>query len=210
MKGTYPWLHAKKDIFWGEIAPCDHVCQIYENNDAFLDLLTGFVSGGFSAGESVAVIASHEHLNFLHQRLQKEGINLFALELKDQYIPLSAEDTLSEFMINGWPDESLFHFTVSTLLDRAQKRGRRVRVFGEMVAILWAQGNHGATVRLEHLWNKFCETQAFSLFCAYPKSGFTENAEESLTQICCSHAKMIAPSDSDIENIVYQDLNKAG
>jgi len=25
------WQQSKADIFWGEIAPCDHVVQIYEN-----------------------------------------------------------------------------------------------------------------------------------------------------------------------------------
>ncbi len=37
------WTVASEQIFWGEIAPCDHVVQIYENDEAFLDMLKGFV-----------------------------------------------------------------------------------------------------------------------------------------------------------------------
>lgn len=208
MKSTQRWLQAKTDVFWGEIAPSDHVCQIYEDDQAFLNLLTGFVNSGLNAGESVAVIATHDHLDLLHQRLRQGGVNLFALELKDQYLPIRAEDLLSEFMVNGSPDEALFHFTATTLLDRAKKRGGKVRVFGEMVAILWADGNEGATMQLERLWNKFCRIESFSLFCAYPKSGFTKQTEESLKQICCSHTKLVA-ADGSIDNVMYQDLNQA-
>jgi hypothetical protein len=209
MKVTQRWLSASTDVFWGEIAPYDHVCQIYENDRAFLNLLTGFVNSGLNAGESVAVIATHDHLDVLHQRLREEGVNLFALELKDQYLPIRAEDLLSEFMVNGWPDEASFRFTASTLLDRAKKQGRRVRVFGEMVAILWADGNEGATMQLERLWNKFCRIESFSLLCAYPKSGFTKQTEESLKQICCSHTKLVTADGSSIDNVIYQDLNQA-
>jgi hypothetical protein len=61
-----------------------------------------------------------------------------------------------------------------------------------MVALLWAQGQSGATVRLEHLWHEFCQSKAFSLFCAYPRSGFTKNADDSIREICAAHSKVIA------------------
>ena len=86
---------------------------------------------------------------------------------------MDAQETLSKFMVKGLPDEELFTQVVTGLLERARNGGRRVRAFGEMVAVLWSQGHNGATVRLEHLWHKFCQTEAFSLFCAYPRSGFT-------------------------------------
>jgi hypothetical protein len=34
------------EVFWGEIAPCDHLVQIYEQEAAFMDSLEGFVGGG--------------------------------------------------------------------------------------------------------------------------------------------------------------------
>ena len=61
-----------------------------------------------------------------------------------------------------------------------------------VVAVLWAQGHNGATVRLEHLWHEVCEREAFSLFCAYPRSGFTQDAEVSMKEICAAHSKVIA------------------
>lgn len=185
------WKKTKKDIFWGEIAPCDHILQIYEDDDTFVRTLQSFVSSGLTSGDSVIIIATPKHLKALNQRLKSEGFDLFTLMLQDQYVPLDAEDVLDQFMINGWPDENLFQHLLTDLLMRARKKDRRVRAFGEMVAVLWSQGRSGATVHLEYLWNEFCKSEMFSLFCAYPKSGFTEDARESLSQICGCHSKMI-------------------
>lgn len=200
------------DVFWGEIAPCDHVLQIYESDQEFLETLEGFVTSGFQEGESVIIIATPEHLKSLNERLKQQQWDLFSLTLQDRYIPLSAEEALSQFMINGWPDENLFHHLLTNLLLRAGKKDRKVRAFGEMVALLWAEGFPGATVHLEHLWSRFCEAEQFSVFCAYPKSGFTENAVESVAKICGCHSKLIA-NDSEgpellVKTTVHQKVSR--
>ena len=179
------------EVFWGEIAPPEHLVHIYEHENAFLDSLEGFVAGGLRAGEAVISIATIPHLRELESRLTAHGVNMAALRADDQYLTLDANHALSQFMVNGWPDEELFNDFVVQLIQRARKGGRRVRAFGEMVAILWAQGRNGATVRLEHLWNNLCRSEEFSLFCAYPKSGFTEDSDVSLREICAAHSKVI-------------------
>jgi hypothetical protein len=201
------WHHSDVNVFWGEIAPCDHVVQIYENDDVFLDLLLGYVGGGIKAGDCVIVIATPAHLELLDRRLRDDGFNVFDLTLRDQYIPLNAHDALSEFMVNGWPDANLFHHLVSGLIQRGRKNRRQIRAFGEMVAVLWSEGSQGATVQLEHLWAKFCESEPFCLFCAYPKSGFTSNASESIMHICGTHSKVVKPA-ADSEEILYQAVKQ--
>ena len=206
------WQQSRTDIFWGEIAPCDHVVQIYENDGVFLDALAGFVGGGINSGDSTIVIATEPHLNALKDRLIGYGVYVDALISEDRYIPLDAEKTLEKFMVNGWPDEDLFNQLVTKLLQKARRNNRRVRAFGEMVALLWAQGHNGATVQLEHLWNNFCETEAFCLFCAYPKSGFTQDINDSIMNICGSHSKMIAGSEKQLTEVFYRSIDhkKAG
>ena len=151
------WRQLGAEIFWGEIAPCEHLVQIYEEDGAFLDCLAGFVSGGLKAGEAVIIIASAAHRHSLEFRLRAQGVNLAAAVMEGQYFAFDAEQSLSKFMVEGWPDENLFNHFVNSLLARARgKNDRRVRAFGEMVAVLWAEGHNGATVRLEHLWHQFC------------------------------------------------------
>jgi hypothetical protein len=202
------WSQTSQQIFWGEIAPCEHVVQIYENDDAFLDLLTGYISAGIDAGESVVIIATAHHLTSINQRLTSIGVPVTGLIASSQYIALDAEEMLSKFMVNGWPDENLFNHLISDVLTKAKSRGRKVRAFGEMVAILWAKGQVGATVRLEHLWNKFSENEAFALFCAYPKSGFTQDATESVMHICGAHSKMITSAGKGKTDIFYKAVHQ--
>ncbi|HUR40494.1 MAG TPA: MEDS domain-containing protein [Verrucomicrobiae bacterium] len=177
--------------FWGEIAPCEHLVQLYEQEGAFLDSLEGFVADGISRGESVIAIATASHLQALDARLAARGIPVEQARAEDRYIPLDAADTLSRFMVRNWPDEGLFRTLVADLLKRARAGERRVRAFGEMVAIMWARGEHGATVNLEHLWHSLCKSEDFALFCAYPKSGFTQDAQSSIDQICASHSRVV-------------------
>jgi MEDS: MEthanogen/methylotroph, DcmR Sensory domain len=197
----------KADVFWGDIATREHVLQIYENEGVFLDALTGFVGGGIDADDSCIVIATDYHLTALEKRLGSYGVKIEALVDDRRYIPLNAEETLSRFMINGWPDENLFNEAIATILQTVRNcTDRRIRAFGEMVAILWAHGNNRATVRLEHLWNKFCNKEKFCLFCAYPKSGFTKEIAESMHHICCAHEKMIGGSEKQLTEIFYREI----
>ncbi|MEO7923078.1 MAG: MEDS domain-containing protein [Chitinophagaceae bacterium] len=205
LKKTVEWQQSKADIFWGEIAPCDHVVQIYENDGIFLDALAGFVGGGINAGDCCIIIATGNHIKALEKRLTGYGIQVHDLISENRYIPLNAEKTLSKFMVNNWPDETLFNKVISGVIAKCPP-GRRIRAFGEMVAILWAQGHSGATVQLEHLWNRYCEKQSLCLYCAYPKSGFTEDMNESFRHICGSHSKMISGTEKQLTDISYREL----
>ncbi|MDF2449392.1 MAG: hypothetical protein K0R26_1896 [Bacteroidota bacterium] len=203
-KESGEWMSCTTQVFWGEIAPYDHLVQIYESKAAFLDLLEGYVLDGFRAGDCVVIIATTEHLKALNKRLKKNGCNLGTLISDHQYIPLDAAETLSTFMKNGWPDETLFMATVNSIISKAKARSRQVRAFGEMVALLWEQGHNGATVQLEHLWSRFCQTESLCLFCAYPKAGFTQNPDDSLQNICCSHSKIIAGTRKSAFEVFYK------
>jgi len=103
----------------------------------------------------------------------------------------------------------LFFTTVKHIIALASSKSNRpVRAYGEMVAILWAQGHSGATVKLEQLWNKFCATEAFCLFCAYPKSGFTQNTEISLEHICSTHTMVISGIEKSKTEVFYKSAQR--
>ena len=207
MESAKDWQQCTSKTFWSEVASCSHVVQLYENDDALLNLLEGFVAGGISVNDSVIIIATKAHLADLNKRLSLHGLNVEALAASDQYIALDAEATLATFMVDGWPDYSLFVNMASQVFDRVRGSNRNVRAFGEMVAILWEQGNSGATVMLEHLWNAFFEKESFSLFCAYPKHTFSEDATNTLSNICKAHSKLITNSGNSITELAYQHID---
>jgi hypothetical protein len=178
------------DTFWGQLAPCDHCVQFYESDASFMDALEAFAAGGIRQGDAVIIIGTHRHRSELEKRLQARGVDVGAAKQDDQLIVLDASATLARFMVNDWPDEALFANVVAELLARARKHHVKVRAFGEMVALMWADGHCEATVQLEHLWAHLCEEEAFSLFCAYPKTGFAENVTDAMEQLCAAHSKV--------------------
>jgi hypothetical protein len=181
-----------ENAFWGEIAPPDHFVQFYGDDGAFLDSLAGFVAGGLLKDEAVVVIATPGHRAGLEKRLASRGIDHQQAVREARYFPLDADEVLSSFMFRGWPHDDLFHTAIMSILDRARAGGRKVRAFGEMVALLWVEGHNGATVRLEHLWHALCKKENFSLFCAYPRIGFTRDHAHAMRDICEAHHRTIA------------------
>lgn len=156
-------------IFWGELAPSDHLVQFYDQEPGFLDELTKFICAGLRAREGVVVIATPAHRTRLHKLAAHYGVDLKAAAEDRSYIEVDAHDLLSQFMVKGSLDEARFRKVVADLLHKVGGKARRVRAFGEMVALLWENGMQGATLRLEHLWHKICKTEQLALFCAYPQ-----------------------------------------
>lgn len=179
------------DVFWGEVPPSHHMMQVYDDEAVFLDTLFGFVDGGLRAGDGVIVIASLPHLAGLEERLLQGGHSLDEARKADRYIPLVAEDVLNQFVVQGWPQERLFQDVITKVIQQAGADGRRVRAFGEMVAVLWSRGARGATVYLEYLWHQLCHTHGFSLLCAYPRIGFDSDGAESLNELCAIHSSVL-------------------
>jgi hypothetical protein len=204
-KSVDEWKESEVEVFWGEVAPCDHVVQIYEDDEAFLGTLTEFALHGFKNGDGVIIIATKEHLQSLGTRIKKGGYDVEDLLRIDQYVPVEASEMLSRFMVNGWPDEVLFHDNILGLIGVAGKGHRKVRAFGEMVALLWAEGKNGATVQLEKLWCRLHEKDNFSLYCAYPRSGFTQSLQKSVENICKSHSLIIDGKFRSSTNVYYRN-----
>lgn len=212
MQSNTDWNKSRTRKFWGEIASCEHVLHLYNDESNFIDLLAGFAGDGINAGESVIVIATTEHLDELEKRLIAHGIHIDSLMLHNQYIPLDAKETLAKFMVNGWPEEHLFMHEVEKQVSRAKHNNPRVRAFGEMVALLWKQGLHDATVELERLWNKYCATQELCLFCAYPENCFTSVMDNSMNisydHICSNHSRIISSTDKPLTEIRHRNLHQ--
>jgi len=195
------WQQKRPEVFWAEISPCEHLIQIYEDDDAFLNSLEAFVHAGIQSEEVTIVIATPPHLAALESRLRLAGLDLDAALASDLYIPLDATKALEKFMVYGTPDKILFNRFITGLIERAA--GRRIRAFGEMVALLWGQGFKNATVKLEELWNSFCHSGAFCLFCAYPKIGFEQDAKLSIDEICHKHSMVVAGWSQPAADHVY-------
>jgi hypothetical protein len=187
-------VNPRSQAFWDVLPPCDHSVQIYSDEVSFMDALEGYVSTGLRTGESVVLISTAAHLHELEKRLRGHWIDIDRARWEDRYIALLAPEVMARFMVDGMPDEARFNAVAGELLKRARVGDRKVRAFGEMVAILWAEGNFAAAIALENLWNKVQAVERFPLFCAYPRSGFSGDDTTSLQSVCSTHSRVIPGS----------------
>ena len=185
---------------WRESDQHQHTVQFYED-DAFLVNEVGrFIGTALGSGDSGVVIATKAHRDGLAQRLASHGLNISVATAQGRYVALDAAETLSKFMRSGQPDPELFMTVIGDVIERATKAvgrdGARVAAFGEMVALLWAEGKNDAAIRLEQLWNALAASRSFSLRCAYPMRGFSRrDSSEPFLKICAEHSGVL-PAES--------------
>ncbi|HEX8475555.1 MAG TPA: ATP-binding protein [Pyrinomonadaceae bacterium] len=181
---------------WSEMGESEHFVQFYEADAFLLESLGDFIGTAINAGEAAIVVATKAHRGELETRLQAKGLDVTNAVECGQLVMLDAAETLSKFMLDEAPNTELFVEHIGEIIAHAAEGRPRVRIYGEMVALLWAEGNFDAAIRLEELWNDLQKTHAFALFCAYPLNGFTgESLCRGLADVCTTHSRVI-PAES--------------
>jgi PAS domain S-box-containing protein len=175
----------------------EHFIQFYETDDFLLDSSSEFIGAGLDEGHVCIIIATQAHRRYLEERLSAKGLNLPAMRKQGKYIALDAAETLAKFMVDGLPQPERFTEVIGNRIVQAAEGQYQVRLFGEMVTLLWMQGNQMAAIRLEEIWNDLSHTtHLFSLLCAYPMQGFIgETYQEQFVTICQQHTHVV-PDES--------------
>jgi signal transduction histidine kinase len=164
-----------------------HAVQFYEGEEYLYARASAFLAEGIASGASGLVVATDVHRRGIADALAARGIDAVALTFAD------ARETLTTFMRDGAPDFALFRTSIGGILDRL---GPRACVYGEMVDLLWRDGQRHAAIRLEELWNELAATYDFTLLCAYPMTNFGGGADASLfDDVCATHASVL-PAES--------------
>jgi PAS domain S-box-containing protein len=180
-----------------------HMVQFYGEDAALIDGVSAYIGEALEEGNAALVLATAEHREALAKRLEARALDMPRAIAEGRYVVLDAAEILSKFILEGWPDPVRYEESVARLVTQVKAAARgnppRLAVFGEMVALLWAQGKFQTAVRLEQLWNELQQHESFSLRCAYPIRGFdrAEHAEAFLA-ICSEHSHVI-PGESYTE-----------
>jgi hypothetical protein len=148
--------------------PRDHFVQVYREERVLVEAVSLYASAALGRAEAVILVATQDHCQAVERCLAADGFDVAALKAWGQLNILDAEEVLSRFMVDGVPDEARFKAVIRDVLGAARGTGRfrEVRVYGEMVNLLWSQ-NLPAAQRLEEMWNDVIEEHSISLFCAY-------------------------------------------
>lgn len=181
---------------WTAMNDTEHFVQFYEADGFLLNSLGGFIGTAINSGEAALVVATQAHREGLDELLIANGLDVANAKASGQFVSIDAAETLSKFMVNGAPQSDRFNEVVGGIIASVSDGRPRVRAFGEMVALLWAEGQYQAAIRLEELWNELQKAHTFSLFCAYPMNGLGgQKFMEPHSGVCTVHSRVI-PAES--------------
>ena len=178
------------------VLPSDHAVQFYESDRSLIELLAQELAAALKAGDTVIMNATRKHRNALRAELALRNVDLPAAMRSGRFRELDPAECLAKFMVNGTPDKDRFESVMGALIGDAEavlKPGRRLVLFGEMVALLWADGQREATIGLEELWRDLAQRHALHLLCAYPIRAFgPQKYQRDFSSICEDHTHVNA------------------
>ena len=173
--------------------PIYHAVRFYENDRSLSQIVADFLARGFSAGDPGIVVATPAHRAAILRELVARSFDVVQLQRSADLVLLDADHTLSTFMTDSEIDVERFKNTMCEAI-RGVCRGRapcHVRIYGQMVDVLWKSGKREAAIRLEVQWNQLAQMQAFSLLCGYAMGSFYKDAD--FNDICGQHTHVLPP-----------------
>jgi hypothetical protein len=185
---------------WSELLeraePEEHVVQLYGGDHQLLVRnVSRYLAEGLKRGDGLVVIATSEHAVAVVRQLTEESDEASHALRDGRLVLIDAQATLDRFMLDGQPDQDLFRAIVGSVLQDVRGRSAtgKIRAFGEMVGILWMDGQQDAATRLEKYWNELLTGSTVSLFCAYPIDIFDGGTQTGgLEAVLRAHTHMYA------------------
>jgi KaiC/GvpD/RAD55 family RecA-like ATPase len=167
-------MNAKAAAILTDPHPYGHIVYPYTDEALAGQAVGLFAGSGLRNGEGVVLVMTAAHRDSIKLRLRADGCDVENLQRSGRLVCVLAEDLLPQFMRDGAPDEDLFSDAVEKLIAACRastgSSTGQVRVFGEMVSLLW-NSNLGATISLEEMWNKVIDRNSVSLLCTYALNG---------------------------------------
>jgi KaiC/GvpD/RAD55 family RecA-like ATPase len=174
----------------GRLADGDHVVTFYDGAGRLTEFVINYLATAVGEGDTVIVIATQEHREAFAAALTSAGIDVHEALCTMRVRLFDATEMLSRFMHNDKVDLHAFTESVGFCVREAVAEGRPVRAFGEMVALLWADGNKSAAIELERVWNVLGDQIPFSLLCAYPQS-IADDGDSDFSSMCDEHSHVV-------------------
>src|SRR5580692_1789634 len=170
---TYHRARKGVHMFLTDAKPPIHIVYPCADQDRITDAAGAFAASGLRReGEAVVLVTTESRREMIERHLKAEGFDIQANEGSGQLAFLDATILLHAFMPDGMPDGQIFKNHVEQIIDKASSnpvsgQPRRVRIFGEMVNLLYMASNISAATRLEEFWDEIVAAHCIALFCAY-------------------------------------------
>jgi CheY-like chemotaxis protein len=175
-----------------------HEAAFYSEEASVLDDYASFVETALKAGDSCIAILIPFRQKHLHRRLQARGVNVQLAIEEGRYLVVDVAAALSNILVDGFPDETQFWKTGTSLMMRAARVSKRahprIAACGECAPSLLKAGDAEAAIRLEHLWDELGQTFNLYTFCPYLLTPpFDDQESEVIQRICAEHSVVHMP-----------------
>jgi hypothetical protein len=169
--------------------PRDHIVLFYADDGELIQKVGDYLIEAIDKGGAAIVVSTWAHRLSLGRRLAQAGIDLAAARAAGVYTELDAADTIDRFVIGDGADAASFWAEITPVIRRAAGVRQPVRIFGEMVALLWEAGLVSTAVEVEAMWNELGVQFPFSLVCGYSLTSVTDgDLRDPLTDVCRAHS----------------------
>lgn len=172
--------------------PGDHLVQFYQAAGELTGTVSGYLADGIRSGDGVLVVATAAHREAFGSGLAEAGIDVRAEQDAGALHLVDAAELLGGFHFGGRLDRDRFHSLAADLLMRAADGSRPVRIYAEMVALLWASGQVILAIELEELWNELSRQFPFCLMCAYPARIVADGDPAAVREVRRCHSAVLA------------------
>jgi hypothetical protein len=179
-----------------------HIVQLYQDDDFYGEAISHFAVEGFIRGESVILVATMPHWKNISGRLEEKGFDTAELFDRGQLTLLDAEETLPKFMARNDPQASIFKPLAKQTIAKARAGGRfpRVRWWGEMVNVLYVNGNPRGSNYLEELFDEVAHEESIAIFCSFLMDKFDPRIYDgAFGNVCRTHSHVI-PADDYVQH----------
>ncbi len=170
----------------------DHVVLFYRDEQELTERVSEYLLPAAQDGGVAIVVATPDHRRSFERHLAGTGVDVAAARARGFYLAPDASETMRGFMVANWPDPAGFWQAISPMLRQAATAGQPVRVFGEMVSLLWDAGMSDAAIEVEAMCNELGGQYPYSLLCAYPARPVScAHHLDALTEVCRVHTQVI-------------------
>ena len=187
--------------------------QLYQDDEFLNYAVCHFAAAGLANGESVILFPTLAHWDAMRPRLDAEGVvDVKTAEKRGQLTMVDANELLPSFMRNDMPHPAVFEGAVGEIIGQARAGGRyeSVRLWGEMVDVLWERGDVTASMSLEDLFDDLGRKREFSIFCSFLMDNFSGDVHaHMLPRLGSNHSHLIPVADySRLERAVADALRE--
>jgi PAS domain S-box-containing protein len=178
-----------------------HGVQLYETEQFLQECVGQYLADGVKAGQPLLVIATAEHRQSFSAEMRRGGVEPDELVAGRDIVWLDARETLAKCSSGATVVEERFETVCGGALGELARNRPYVlvRAFGEMVDLLWKDGNVSAANAVERMWNTLAARHSFNLLCAYSVQNVHNEAESESFKAMCDAHDSVRPTETYLQ-----------